>query len=508
MFRKSKKKERPLGKKTIWFSLRAQMMVAFIALLAITGLASVAANILFLSKIYQQRKENVLRQAYDTIAQANESDSFESDDFIEVMEQIASKNNISAIIVDSAGESLYSTGSGEDLLRRQLQNILFDKDDSGHILYEDDNYSIAKVRDKMHSGSEYLVLLGNLDSDTMVLLRTAMESLNDSASISLQFTILITIVCTILGGCVVLIITRSITRPLLEMTEISRRMAELDFDVKYEKKSSANRNELDLLGQHLNELAYALEKSISELKTANNEMKLDIDRKEQIEVMRTDFLSNVSHELKTPIALIQGYAEGLKDSVNDDPDSRTFYCDVIIDEADKMNKMVKKLLTLNQLEFGANEITMERFDITELTSSVISSMGIMLQKDEIEIQFLNNGPLDVWADAYKVEEVLTNYMSNAIHHIGGEKRIVVSITQRQDVARISVFNTGEPIPEEDLKRLWEKFYKVDKSHSRQYGGHGIGLSIVKAIMDALHQQCGVENHSDGVEFWFELDSSA
>ncbi len=282
-------------------------------------------------------------------------------------------------------------------------------------------------------------------------------------------------------------------------------MTKLDFDARFEVRGRG-RNEIDELGENMNELSGVLKQTISDLKTANNEMKLDLDRKEQINEMRTDFLSNVSHELKTPLALIQGYAEGLKDSVAGDEESRDFYCEVIIDEADKMNKMVKRLLELNQLEFGKDEFTMERFDIIELINGVTGSMGIMLEQNGITLKKnLPEDALFVWADEFKIEEVITNYMSNAIHHIGGEKTIIVNAEAKQGAVRVSVFNTGTPIAEEELDKLWEKFYKVDKSHSRQYGGNGIGLSIVKAIMDAHHRPFGVNNFKEGVEFWFELD---
>ena len=118
-----------------------------------------------------------------------------------------------------------------------------------------------------------------------------------------------------------------------------------------------------------------LEKTISELKTANNELQRDVEKKEAIDEMRKEFLANVSHELKTPIALIQGYAEGLQEEINDDPESRQFYCDVIVDEAAKMNNMVKKLLTLNQLEFGNDVVAMERFDLTALVKKLYPVSG-------------------------------------------------------------------------------------------------------------------------------------
>ena len=117
------------------------------------------------------------------------------------------------------------------------------------------------------------------------------------------------------------------------------------------------------LGSSINALSDKLRITISELKSANNELQLDLQKKTEIDEVRKEFLSNVSHELKTPIALIQGYAEGLMENVNDDEENRKFYCEVIMDEADKMNQMVKKLLTLNEIEFGSNQTNFERFDM-------------------------------------------------------------------------------------------------------------------------------------------------
>ena len=221
--------------------------------------------------------------------------------------------------------------------------------------------------------------------------------------------------------------------------------------------------------------------------------------------MRNEFLGNVSHELKTPLALIQGYAEGLKEGVNEDAQSREFYCDVIMDEATKMNQMVKNLLTLNQLEFGDEDISFERFDLTELIRGILQSMEILAQQEEAEVIFRQEAPVYVWADEFKVEQVVRNYVSNAFHHVSGAKVVEVKILTDEEKAKVTVFNTGMPIPEKDIPHIWDKFYKVDKAHTRAYGGNGIGLSIVKAIMESFHQKYGVNNYDNGVEFWFELD---
>ena len=227
--------------------------------------------------------------------------------------------------------------------------------------------------------------------------------------------------------------------------------------------------------------------------------------KEKRENMRGEFLGNVSHELKTPIALIQGYAEGLKEGVNDDPESREFYCDVIMDEASKMNQMVKNLLTLNQLEFGDEDIVFDRFNLTALVRGVLQSMEIMADQAGAKILLHTEEDIYAWADEFKVEQVVKNYVSNACHHVSGDMVIEVKMVQKDGKVRVSVFNTGTPIPEADIAHIWDKFYKVDKAHTREYGGNGIGLSIVKAIMKSFHQEYGVKNYDNGVEFWFELD---
>ena len=167
--------------------------------------------------------------------------------------------------------------------------------------------------------------------------------------------------------------------------------------------------------------------------------------------------------------------------------------------------MIKKLLTLNQIEFGNNQVNFEHFDIVQVVRTVINSATLLAKQKEAQIEIDDYPQIYVWADEYMIEEVVTNYVSNAINHVDGEKKIKVSLKKTDKVVRVSVFNTGKCIPEEELDKIWIKFYKVDKARTREYGGSGIGLSIVKAIMESMNQKCGVLNHEDGVEFWFELD---
>lgn len=176
-----------------------------------------------------------------------------------------------------------------------------------------------------------------------------------------------------------------------------------------------------------------------------------------------------------------------------------------MDEAGKMNQMVKQLLTLSALEFGSDTPVPERFDIHELIHDLLNSARILLEQKEAKVAWEAGGPLYVMADEFKIEEVVTNFLNNAMNHLSGERIIRIRTECGQDIVKVMVYNTGKAIPEEDIPNLWTKFYKVDKARTRSYGGSGIGLSIVKAIMDAHHQNCGVENVEGGVEFWFTVE---
>ena len=266
-------------------------------------------------------------------------------------------------------------------------------------------------------------------------------------------------------------------------------------------------DEIGILGNSMNVLSDKLKEAVEELKSANNQLQKDIEEKIQIDEMRQEFIANVSHELKTPIALIQGYAEGLIEGMAEEKESRDYYCEVIMDEANKMNKMVRQLLTLNALESGNDLVFMEHFNLVELIEGVLTATRILIEQKEAVIEFSNLHPVYVWADEFKIEEVVTNYISNALNHLDGKKIICITIEEMTDTVRVAVKNTGKPIPEEDLPNIWTKFYKVDKARTRAYGGSGIGLSIVKAVIDSHHKECGVKNVNDGVEFWFTLDST-
>ncbi len=226
--------------------------------------------------------------------------------------------------------------------------------------------------------------------------------------------------------------------------------------------------------------------------------------------MRKIFISDVSHELKTPIALIQGYSEGLLENVNTEEESRKFYAEVILDETNKMDKLVKQLLELMKLEYGKREFEDKKFNIVELEKEVVRKSQVMLEEKQIEIKFKTPEEINTFADDFYIEQVVSNYITNAIKHVKevkGEKYIQIEneVNVEKNKVRVKVFNTGDKIAEEDIARIWNRFYKADQSRNREDGGTGIGLSFVKAIMSNYGNVYGVINKENGVEFYLELD---
>lgn len=496
------------------------MMLAVLGAIVITW----GLNRTFLEDYYLYSKINTLHEAYVVVSgmlkekdaekdakedEASTASSFFSEEDLLTLEILSTRNNLEVYILwDSIYCTTANTNESHKVFLDRLRTYLYP---GSTTLYKEqrklktvkNEYEVFLIYDSRTQSNYIELFFGDVEQSNYVMIRSNVESMQESVQIANKFLTYAGAAVTILIAVVVLVATKAVVRPIRELSSIAKRMSDLDFDAKYEVTAN---DEIGELGQSINALSEKLEHTISDLKSANNKLQTDIEQKVQIDEMRKEFLSNVTHELKTPIALIQGYAEGLKDNINEDAESREFYCDVIMDEAIKMNKMVKKLLTLNQIEFGNYMLEMERFDIAALIHSVLAASDILMKQNNIRVFFKHEGPLEVWADEYMIEEVVTNYLTNAVHYAEKEKIVEIKAVKQEKTVRVSVFNSGQPIPKEEIDKIWIKFYKADKARTREYGGNGIGLSIVKAIMDAHNKPYGVVNYDNGVEFWFELDA--
>ena len=418
---------------------------------------------------------------------------------------IAGQTNIDFLVFCKDG-TVYTNTNEKGMMHDSLVTIISLLKDNENLRDEDGNktnYLIQQNHDNLLN-SDYYDLIGVLGTGDFVIVRGSVTSLNESTQIAVQLFSYVCVFATIIGSIAMFIIASKFSKPIHDMAIVAKRMSDLDFDAKIDVKTQ---DEIGELGKSMNVLSGTLEHTISELKTVNNELRKDVEQKNQIDEMRKEFLSHVSHELKTPIALIQGYAEGLKENISEDPESRDFYCEVIMDEANKMNNMVKKLLTLNEIEFGTERVEFQRFDIVELIKNMINASEILLSDVKCKVTFLGDKPIYVWADEFLIETVLTNYFTNAIHHVSENGEIRIDFVMKEKEVRVQVFNTGMQIPEEEIDKLWVKFYKVDKARTREYGGSGIGLSIVAATMAAHGKEYGCVNMENGVMFYFDLDTN-
>ncbi len=413
-------------------------------------------------------------------------------------------NNVTIVMIDSAtGQPILNFGRVNDFLAQKVQRYVLGRGDNrSETLVEHENY-VVEMNYDFRSSNMYMESWGFFsDNQTLFIMSMPLASIRESAALSNRFTTYVGVMVLLVGSILMLFVTNRVTKPILKLSRLSERMSRLDFEASYEDNAM---DEVGVLGRSMNTLSDKLKEAIEALQEANVQLQHDIEEKIKIDEMRKEFVANVSHELKTPIALIQGYAEGLVEGMCEDEENRNYYCEVIMDEAAKMNKMVKQLLNLSALESGNDAPMKSTFGINDLIRDVINSAGILIQQNDAHVFFDPEEYLMVWADEFKIEEVLTNYLNNAMNHLNGDRQIRIRTERLENQVRVSVFNNGNPIPEEDIPNLWAKFYKVDKARTRDYGGSGIGLSIVKAIMDAHHQSYGAENREDGVEFWFTLE---
>jgi two-component system sensor histidine kinase VanS len=495
-------------------SLRVKMTVCLIVMMMASIFFCWILNLTMMEDYFLQNERKNISKAYTAIDQ-----KFASEDTVNTLylERLAMNHNLKIMIAqpvrDLRGISLemvYSSAGKDGNLYDHMYNIL--KEIQEYQMFGEQSKAGREIQQKGYSISEHtdskldstsINLLGVLDGGYLIVIGSSVESLRTAAGIATRFLAYAGIFVTVLASIVMFFYSRRFTRPIEEMSEISKRMTNLDFDARV---VHLPKDEIGQLGKSMNQMSEQLEETISKLKTANATLQRDINQKIQIDEMRKEFLSHVSHELKTPIALIQGYAEGLVDNVNEDEESRQFYCDVIIDEAKKMNGMVQKLMTLNQIEFGQNQVVLNRFDLTEVLKNIVASNRIRFQKKDVSVEFYHTDPVSVWGDEFMIEDVINNYISNAYNHVTEHGKVKVWMEPKGNKIRTWVYNDGMPIPQQDLEKVWIKFYKVDKARTREYGGSGVGLSIVAAIMDAHGQSYGVENREQGVAFYFELES--
>ncbi len=328
------------------------------------------------------------------------------------------------------------------------------------------------------------------------------EAIVESARIAAKFSLFSGVITILLGIIFAVLFSKKFTRPILIINENAKKIANFKFD---EECKIASKDEIGELGKSINIMSKKLSETIEKLKENNLKLEKEIEHERNMEKLRKEFVSSVSHELRTPVSLIRGYAEGLKYSVMDKEEDKEFYCDVIVDETQKMTKLISDLLDLAQIESGTYKIEKQNINISEITELIINKYSLIFKEKNINIDINIEHEMWIDGDRMRIEQVISNFINNGVNHIEGENKIEIKLENIGSKVKFNIFNTGKNIPEDAVNRIWESFYKVDKARSREYGGVGLGLSIVSGILKLHSAEYGFKNRENGVEFWFEME---
>lgn len=488
-------------------SIRSKMTLGIIGLITFFLLFSIIMNRFFLEKFYIIQTKKILVEI------GKRADSYIGyDDYMDEMDRIERTKGVRILILSPEIDVI------EEIRKMPEREMMMGKNRRERVpkikmiqrykeMIRDNEREIEKSKYIFHlrldpdANMRSIEIIYKLKNGSYLSVSKPVVALVESAGIAFRFFIIsggVTLLLAIIFG---MIFSQRFTKPVRELNNIAKLMTDMNFTAKYEGDNS---DEIGELGDSINLLSEKLHETITELKEANKKLKDEIEHERKLEKMRKEFVSGVSHELKTPVALIQGYAEGLKVNVNDDNESRDFYCDVITDEAHKMAKMINELLNLAQLEYEDTFLEMKMFDIGEMAINKVAKYDIIFSEKGINVEINMKSGIAITGNEDKIEQVIGNYITNAINHCEGEKKISISLEREINGIKFTVFNTGKEIDNEKKERIWESFYKADEARSREYGGTGLGLSIVRAIIDKHKGEYGVENKGNGVEFWFRL----
>lgn len=487
-------------------SVRVKLFITLsLVILTIITFLILVNNFVF-GQYYLYSKTKALESLYEVVNDYYNNE--QTGDISSKLEKTAIQNNFDILIKDDQNVNVYTSNKDFFSTFSQMTEMTNNFNSGlGETIAKDDNYTIKKMKDT-RNGISFIVLSSKLDNGYLLYARIPITSIQESVKISNNFLYLMAGLTILIAAVIVSYVTRKFTDPILELDKIAKKMANLDFSHKY--RITGADDEINNLGKSINLMSEKLEKTIKQLRNTNIELEKDIEEKSKIDEMRRSFISDVSHELKTPIALIQGYSEGLVENVNNDEESRKFYAEVILDETNKMDKLVKQLLELMKLEYGKREFNDKKFNIVEVEKEIIRKTQVIQEEKQVKVILDTPEEINVFADDFYIEQVIGNYMTNAIKHVeevNGEKYI--KIQNEVDIDKnkviIRVFNTGNNIEEEHINRIWNRFYKVDQSRNRNDGGTGIGLSFVKAVMQNYKKGYGVVNKENGVEFYIELE---
>lgn len=426
------------------------------------------------------------------------------------LSEIADVNNASFEIINPDGTLSYSSDDGSAHSSSHFSSSSFSGSfysdlqptTSHHYVADLNNFDVLR---KIASNTEYFVYSKELDTGETIHVYSEVADVEEIVDAAGKVYSTISVMMVIILAVIFYLLITKFTKPLVEMNAITKDMAKMNFE---RKCGNYGKDEIGELGESINTLSTALDATLMDLKDKNEQLEKDIELRLALDNARKSFINNVSHELKTPIAIISGYAEGLCMGISDDPKIIKEYCQIINDESNKMNALVVELLELSKLESKSQPFTPEYFSLSEKLGSLLNHLSLLFEQNGITVR--NNVPdnLMCYAQQDKIEIVLKNYITNAVSHCNGSKEIIIDCKENDKLIEVSVFNTGEHIADNDMPELWDSFYRADKAHGRKENRFGLGLSIVRSIMETHNCGYGVKNVDGGVVFTFEISKDS
>ena len=329
------------------------------------------------------------------------------------------------------------------------------------------------------------------------------ESTNDAMRSATVYTQKASLLIWLVFVAIFIHATRQISKRQRKIAEIASRLARLDFSARCPETFS---RELNDMRTSINTMANALEAHIDALQMTNKKLRAELTERIRQQKIASDLIGNLAHDLKTPVAIIFGYAEAITEGLAASPEKQQIYCENILKESERMQAIVTRILTLGRMESGETPIKRRSFDVAAMLDDILNLFQRELERQHLVLSCEIQRPCPVFSDFECVQQALINYIQNAIYHINNGNRIEVRTEDRGIRIRVMVLNSSAPIPKEKAQNIWDKLYRLDPSRQRKHGEMGLGLAIVKGNMDRLGHDFGVENRPEfpGVCFWLDL----
>lgn len=436
-------------------------------------------------------------------AEKIEQIDYSDESYLAILSEYETENNLYIeiysprdvlIYTTQSNTTVYDTTDGQEAktqLRPRIMKLL------SQIQLQNGNY--FEIRQEHFTTAQYIVYGTFFGEDAGLILYSSIDVIKENARVSSWALFALSMFSLMTFFIITFYYANYFTNPLRKIISTTKKIAGMNFD---ESCPSFKIKELDELSENVNILSSSLNKALTDLKIENYQLEMDIATERKLDKTRRTFVANVSHELKTPISIIQGYAEGMKYGIG--CDSTEEFCDIIIEEAEKMNSLVMKIMEFLQYGSGKYVLKQTEFDIKELVSEYFQNRMLQIEEQGITYEEQIGEGLIGYGDRELISTILDNYVSNAMSHIDFDKILKIKAEDRGISCRISVYNSGKPIPGTDIENIWQSFYRADKAHSRTEGRFGLGLSIVATLQELHGEKYGVVNGEKGVEFWFDI----